>query len=45
MLMLETAIAQLLAVQIMNSDMIHETKKFSAADEKQSETGKRMLYY
>jgi len=35
------AIAKRLAVQIMNPDRIHETKKFSADNEKQSEKGKR----
>jgi len=33
----KTAIAKHLAVQIMNPDRIHETQKFSADDEKQSE--------
>ena len=41
MLMSKTAIAKRLVVQIMNPEMIHETKKFSADDGKQSETGKR----
>jgi len=36
-----TAMTKRLAVQIINSDGIHETKKFSADDEKQSETRKR----
>ena len=35
----KTKIAKRLAVQIMNQDMIHETKKFSADDGKQLETG------
>jgi len=38
MLMKKTAIAKRLAVQIMNPDRMHETKKFSADDEQQSET-------
>jgi len=39
--MWKTAIAKRLAVQITNPDRIRETKKFSADDEKQSETRKR----
>jgi len=35
------AFAKRLAVQIMNPDRIHETKKVSTDDETQSEKGKR----
>jgi len=34
-------LAEMLEVQIMNPDRIHETKKISADDEKQSEKRKR----
>jgi len=37
----KTAIAKRPAVQIINLDRIHETQKFSADDEKQSETWKQ----
>jgi len=37
----KTAIAKRLAVQILNPNVIHKTKKFSANDEKQSEKRKR----
>jgi len=37
----KTAIAKRLAAQIMNTDRIHEKKKFSVDNEKQSEKRKR----